>query len=187
MLNPRDKRCLETCELVMKFSLPFLSRKGHHILNAEVLCLRSPSAVCCLLPLLDFKQPGNDKEMHTSSTHDPSSCTRIGKLVQVAQKPLLSKRHFLLRVWLRGFSDSRQDFEGSLRALLRAQECYKDQGNKRLRRSRLGRTSHLVCVFGGGKAPSIAGRMWGWPCVNPASACFWPRTASRQVKVSSCH
>ena len=27
-----------------------------------------------------------------------------------------------------------QDFEGSLRALLRAQECYKDQGNKRLRR-----------------------------------------------------
>ena len=30
-----------------------------------------------------------------------------------------------------------QDFEGSLRALLRAQECYKDQGNKRLRRLNL--------------------------------------------------
>ena len=36
---------------------------------------------------------------------------------------LLSTRHGAL-----------QDFEGSLRALLRAQECYKDQGNKRLRR-----------------------------------------------------
>ena len=26
VLSPRDKRVLETCELVMKFSLPFLSR-----------------------------------------------------------------------------------------------------------------------------------------------------------------
>ncbi|CAE7266308.1 unnamed protein product [Symbiodinium sp. CCMP2456] len=71
VLNPRDKRCLETCELVMKFSLPFLSRQ----------------------------RQGDAHQLHARSL-------------------------FL-----------HQDFEGSLRALLRAQECYKDQGNKRLRRS----------------------------------------------------
>mmetsp|Transcript_4844 Transcript_4844/g.11389 ORF Transcript_4844/g.11389 Transcript_4844/m.11389 type:complete len:300 (+) Transcript_4844:42-941(+) len=71
VLNPRDKRCLETCELVMKFSLPFLSRQ----------------------------RQGDAHQLHARSL-------------------------FLS-----------QDFEGSLRALLRAQECYKDQGNKRLRRS----------------------------------------------------
>mmetsp|Transcript_4048 Transcript_4048/g.9443 ORF Transcript_4048/g.9443 Transcript_4048/m.9443 type:complete len:300 (+) Transcript_4048:49-948(+) len=70
VLNPRDKRVLETCELVMQFSLPFLSRQ----------------------------RQGDAHQLHARSL-------------------------FL-----------NQDFEGARRALLRAQECYRDQGNKRLRR-----------------------------------------------------
>ncbi|CAJ1329865.1 unnamed protein product [Effrenium voratum] len=71
VLNPRDKRCLETCELVMRFSLPFLDRQ----------------------------RQGDAHQLHARSL-------------------------FL-----------HNDPEAALRALLRAQECYKDQGTKALRRS----------------------------------------------------
>lgn len=70
ILNPRDDRCLKTCELLMQIALAFLTRQrqgdAHH-LHARCLFLRSR-------------------------------------------------------------------FDETLRALLRAQDCYKEQGTKRLRR-----------------------------------------------------
>ena len=87
VLNPREKQCLETCELVMKFSLPFLSRR----------------------------RQGDANQLH-------ARCLFLQK-----------------------------DYEAALRALLRAQECYKDQGTKALRRSNNAALVRCYCALSQGE------------------------------------
>mmetsp|Transcript_3071 Transcript_3071/g.6379 ORF Transcript_3071/g.6379 Transcript_3071/m.6379 type:complete len:301 (+) Transcript_3071:47-949(+) len=87
VLNPREQRCLETCELVMKFALPFLNRR------------------------------------------------RQGDANQLQGRCLFLQN----------------DFEGALRAVLRAQECYKDQGTKALRRSNNAALLRCYCALENGE------------------------------------
>eukprot|EP00931_Biecheleriopsis_adriatica_P092673 TRINITY_DN66461_c0_g1_i1.p1 TRINITY_DN66461_c0_g1~~TRINITY_DN66461_c0_g1_i1.p1 ORF type:complete len:303 (+),score=69.02 TRINITY_DN66461_c0_g1_i1:121-1029(+) len=90
VLSPKDKRCLTTCEMVMKFALPFLS----------------------------MQRQGDAHQLY-------------GRCLFLAGR-----------------------FEESLRALQRANECYKEQGSRKLRRTNNAGLIRAYAALGQGAAAS---------------------------------